>query len=97
MTIKVEHEPMKELQSFYRNDLIKPPEHFYKNPIDNAVIFQKYVLDVYHQRMELLETVQHPYKVIVMDCGLDACQILTTVNKEQYTKFGFLYLTEKYL
>ena len=55
------------------------------------------MLDVYQQRTETPETVQHPYKVIVMNCGLDACQIFTTVNKDQYTKFGFLYLTEKYL
>ena len=47
--------------------------------------------------MEPLETVQYPFKVIVMDCSLDACQIFTTLNKEQYTKFGFLYPTEKYL
>ena len=44
--IKVEHEPIKEFQSFY---------------------------------------------------SLDACQIFTTMNKDQYAKFGFLYLTEKYL
>ena len=31
-----------------------------------------------------------------MDCGLNACHIFTTMNKDQYTKFGFLYLTEKY-
>ena len=55
------------------------------------------MLDVYQQRIETLETVQHSHKVIVMDCGLDACQIFTTMNKDQYTKFGFLHLTEKYL
>ena len=47
--------------------------------------------------METLETVQHPYKVIVMDCGLDAFQIITTMNKDQYTNFGSLHLSEKYL
>ena len=47
--------------------------------------------------METLETVQHPCKVIVMHHGLDASQIFTTVNKDQYRKFGFLYLTEKYI
>ena len=46
--------------------------------------------------MKTLEAVQHPCKVIVMDPGLDACQILTTMNKEHYTKFGFLYQTEMY-
>ena len=82
VTIKVEDEPIKEFQSLYRNDLINPLEHFYKNPTVNAFIFQNYVLDVYQQRMETLETVQHPYKVVFMDCGLDACQIFTSVNKE---------------
>ena len=93
----MEHEPVKEFQIFYGNDLINPLDHFYKNPPDNTYIFQNYVLDVYQQRMETLETVQHPHKVIVMDHGLDACQIFTTLNKDQYTKFGFLYLTEKHL
>ena len=50
-------------------------EHIYKNPADNVYIFQNYVFDVYQQRMETLETAQYPCKVIVMDCGLDACQI----------------------
>ena len=52
VTIKLEHEPEKEIQSFYGNDLLNPLEHFYKNPTDNAFIFQNYVLDVYQQRME---------------------------------------------
>ena len=30
-----------------------------------------------------------------MDRGLDCCHILTTLNKERYTNFYFLYLTEK--
>ena len=47
--------------------------------------------------METLETVQDACKVIVMDPGLDACQKFTTLNKDQYTKFGILYLREKYL
>ena len=47
--------------------------------------------------METLETVQHPCKVIVMDHSLDAFQIFTNVNKDQYTKFVILYLIEKYL
>ena len=28
----------------------------------------------------------------MMDHGLDACLIFTTLNKEQYTKFEFLYV-----
>ena len=47
--------------------------------------------------METLETVQHPCKVIIKDHGLDACKIFTILNKDQYTKFGFAYLIEKYL
>ena len=43
VTIIVEHESVKELQSFYENNLINPLEHFYKNPADNAFIFQNYV------------------------------------------------------
>ena len=43
--------------------MINPLEHFYKNLTDNAFIFQNYVLDVYQQRREMLETVQHPCKV----------------------------------
>ena len=87
----------KRVSEFYGNNLINPPEHFYKNPDSNAFIFQNYVLDFYEQRMDTLETAQHLCKVIVMDCGVDAFQILTTVNRDQYTKFGFLYLTEKYI
>ena len=69
--------------------MINPLEHIYKNPSDNAFIFQNYVLDVYQQRMETLETVQNPCMVTVMDHGLDAYQIFTTLNKDQYTKFRF--------
>ena len=49
--IKVEHEPVKEIQSFffYENDPINPLEHFYKNPTDNPFVFQNYVLDFYQQ------------------------------------------------
>ena len=57
VSIKVEHEAIKEFQTFYGNDLINPLEYFYKNPTDNTFIFQNYVLDVYQQRMETLETV----------------------------------------
>ena len=60
-------------------------------------ILQNYELDVYLQRVEMLETVQHPCKVTVMDHGLDAYQIFTTLNKDSYTNFEFLYLTEMYL
>ena len=84
-TIMVEHEPVKEFQSFDGNDLINPLQHFNTNPVDNAFIFQNCVLDVYQQRMETLESVKHMCKVIVMDCGLDVCQIFTTLNKDQYT------------
>ena len=56
---------------------------------------QNYVLDVYQQRMDSLDPVQYPCKVSVMDHGLDACQIFTILNKDQYTKFEFLYLIEK--
>ena len=97
VTIKVEHEPVKDFKHFYRNDLIYPLEHFYKNPTDRAFIFQHYVLYVYQQWMKTIETVQLPSKVIVLDNGLNACQIFLTVNKDQYIKCGFLYLTEKYL
>ena len=97
VTIKIEYKPVKEFQNIYGNDLKNPLEHFYENPTDNTFIFQSYELHVYQQRMETLETVQHLCKVIVTDFGLDACQIFTTVNKDQYTKFSFLYLTEKYL
>ena len=44
VTIKVEHGPVKEFQSFYGSGLINPLEHFYKNPTDNAFIFQNYIL-----------------------------------------------------
>ena len=51
---------------------MNPPVHFYKTPADNAFIFQNYALGIYQQRMETLEAVQHPCKVIVMDRGLHA-------------------------
>ena len=41
LTIKVEHEPLKEFLSFYGNNLKNLPEHFYKNPTDNAFPFQQ--------------------------------------------------------
>ena len=47
--------------------------------------------------MDTLEPVHYPCKVIVMDDGLDTSQIITIVNKYQYTKFVFLYLTENNL
>ena len=95
VTIKVEHEPVKEFQFLWKwHD---KSTGTLLCPTDNAFIFQNYVLDVYQQRMETLETVQHPYRVIVMNCGLDAWHIFTTVNKDQCTKFGFLYLTEMHL
>ena len=47
--------------------------------------------------METLEAVQHPCKFIVMDPGLDVCDIFTTMNKDQYTNFVFLCLIEKNL
>ena len=93
VVIEIGNEPVKEFQSFYGSDLINPLGHFYKNPTDNAFIFQNYILDVYQQRIETLEAVQHPCKVIVMDCSPDACQIFARI----YTKFGCLYLTERYL
>ena len=68
--IKVECEPVKEFQSFYGNNLINLPEQFYKNLTDNSFIFLNCVVDVYQQRRETLETVQHPCMVMVMDCGL---------------------------
>ena len=45
-------------------------EHVYRNPTDNAFIYQNYVQDDYQWGMETLETVQHPCKVIVVDHGL---------------------------
>ena len=84
VTVKIEHESIKEFQCLYGNDLIKPLEHFYRNLTDNTFILQTFVLDVYQQRMETLETVQHPCKVTVMDCGLAACQIFTTMNEDFY-------------
>ena len=38
-----------------------------------------------------------PLRVIVMDHGIDACQVFTTMNNDRKRKFGLLYLTEEYL
>ena len=59
VAIKVEHEPVKECQSFYGNGQINLLEHFFKNPSDKAFIFHNCVLDVYQQSMKVLETAQH--------------------------------------
>ena len=95
--IKIEHEPLVEFESFHGNDFANPLEHFYQNPKENAFIFQNYVLDVHEKRLEKLMNIQHPYKVILMDRGLDSCHLFTTTNKKRYINFRFLYLTEKYL
>ena len=36
-------------------------------------------------------------KVIVMDKGLDSCQLFTTLNKHHLTDLGLLFLTDDYL
>ena len=46
--------------------------------------------------MEALSLVQQPYKVILMDRGLDSYHLFTTLNKHQYTNLGLWCLTDKY-
>ena len=46
--------------------------------------------------MEALSLVQQPYKVILMDRGLDSCHLLTNLNKHQYTNLELWCLTGKY-
>ena len=36
-------------------------------------------------------------KVIVMDRGLDSCQLFTTLNKHHLTDLELLYVADKYL
>ena len=94
--IKINHEPVDEFQKFWGNDMINPLLDFYKNQKENAYVFQNYVLDIYQCRMEALSLVQQPYKVILMDRGLDSCHLFTTLNKHQYTNLGLWCLTDKY-
>ena len=74
-----------------------PLQNFYQNPKENAFIFQNYVLDIYQQRMEGFFLLEPMCKVILMDRGLDSCQLFTTLNKHHFTDLGLLYLTDKYL
>ena len=85
----MEHEPISEFQSFYRNEPINPL-------VPNAFIFQNYILDLYQRKLERLTEVNHPCKVILMDSELDACHIFTTLKKERYTNFCF-HIYQKYL
>ena len=94
--IKINHEPVDEFQNFWGNGMINPLLDFYKNQKENAYVFQNYVLDIYQCRMEVLSLVQQPYKVILMDRGLDSCHLFTTLNKHQYTNLGLWCLTDKY-
>ena len=47
--------------------------------------------------MEVLSPVEPTCKDIVMERGLDSCQLLTTLNKHHLTDLGLLYLSDKYL
>ena len=87
---------MDEFQKFWDNDMINPLLDFHKSQKENAYVFQNYVLDIYQCRMEALSLVQQPYKVILMDGGLDSCHLFTTLNKHQYTNLGLWCLTDKY-
>ena len=93
--IKTDHEPFGAFQTFYGNDMINQLQNFYQNPKENAFRFQNYVLNIYQQRMEVLSAVEPTCKVIVMDRGLDSCQLFTTLNNHHLTDLGFLYLTDK--
>ena len=95
--VQIDNKPVGAFQTFFGNDIINPLQNFYQNPKENAFIFQNYVLDIYQQRMEVLSAVEPMCKVIVMDRGLDSCQLFTTLNKHHLTDLGLLYLTDKYL
>ena len=95
--IKTDHESIEAFQTFYGNDMINALQNLYQNPKENAFIFQKYVLDIYQQRMEVWSALEPICKVIVMDRGLDSCQLFTTLNKHHLTDLGLLYITDKYL
>ena len=94
--IEINHEPVDESQNFWGNDMINPLLNFYKNQNENEYVFQNYVLDIYQCRMESLSLVQQPYKVILMDRGLDSCHLFTPLKKHQYTNLGLWRLTDKY-
>ena len=94
--IWIDHEPIKEFQQFKGSELINPLTEFYINPKENAFVFQNYVLDVYQERLEKLEKVQTPYKLIVMDRGFDSCHLFSCLNHTKFSTFGFQYLTQRY-
>ena len=71
--IKIVHEPVGPLQTYFGNDMKNPLQNFYQNPKKNSFIIQNYVLDIYQQRMEVLSAVAPMCKVIVMDRGLNSC------------------------
>ena len=47
--------------------------------------------------MEVLSAVELMYKGIVMDRGLDSCQLFTTFNNHYFTDLGLVHLPDKYL
>ena len=47
--------------------------------------------------MEVLSGVEPTCKVIVMDRGLDSCQLFNTLNKYNLSDLWLPYLTDKYL
>ena len=96
--IKRNHEQVGAFQTLFGKDMMNPLQNYLpKHHKENAFIFQNYVLDIYQQRIKALSAVEPMCKVIVIDRGLDSCQLFTTLNKHHFTDLGLLYLTDKYL
>ena len=85
---------MEDLCSLYRNHALNPLEEFFDDPKATAFAFENYVLSIYQKILGTLNDLIQQYKVILMDRVLDSCHIFTILNKESYSNFSFLYLTE---
>ena len=88
--IKTDHKPVGVFETVFGNGMINSLQNFYQNPKKNAFIFQNYVLDISQQRMKVSSAVEPMCKVMVMEWGLDSCQLFTTLNKHHLTDLGFL-------
>ena len=79
LTVKAEHEPIKEFKSFPGSELINPLEYFYKNPTDNAFYLPKLCTRCLSTKNGNIRNCSASLQGNFMDLGFDACQICTLI------------------
>lgn len=93
--IEVMFEPIDLFKSFFGNSDVNPLHEFYQDQ-RNAFAFQNYILDLYGSRLTTLFAPSHSQRIVLMERGLDACNVFAEANAENMTRFESLYLKEKY-